>query len=144
MELMDELIDAYLDNGFEIKYALNTTNGQVLMDAPETLTGEPEIDWEDDEVSEDLLPVPQVMSNEAYDTMVRFARRQDSSVAEKLITVLNNRKPFRHFKDKVIELGIDDDWYDFEYSDTKEIIFSWLNQHNLSYEILNQKYKKTK
>ncbi|MGP4108138.1 hypothetical protein [Virgibacillus sp. L01] len=39
-----------------------------------------------------------------------------------MIDVLNRRKPFRNFKDKVIELGIDDEWYAFEQNDAKQAI----------------------
>lgn len=139
MDLINEIIDAYLHNDIEIKYALDTNNGQVLMDAPESLTGEPEIDWDDEDATDSLVPIPQITSNEAYDSMVRFAEKQEPTIAEKLIDVLNRRKPFRNFKDKVIELGIDDEWYTFEQNDAKEAIFDWLNGLNISYEKINQK-----
>ncbi|WP_092494347.1 UPF0158 family protein [Virgibacillus salinus] len=98
-----------MHNDFEINYVLDTNKGQVLMDAPESLTGEPGIDWDDEDATDNLLPIPQITSNEAYDSMDRFAEKQEPAVAEKLIDVLNRRKPFRNFKDKVIELGIEDE-----------------------------------
>ncbi len=109
------------------------------MDAPESITGEPEIDWDDEDATENLLPVPQITSSEAYDSMVRFAEKQEPTTAEKLIDVLNRRKPFRNFKDKIIELGIDDEWYAFEQNDAKEAIIDWLNELDISYEKINQK-----
>ncbi|MBP1948193.1 UPF0158 family protein [Virgibacillus litoralis] len=139
MDLINELIDAYLHNDLEINYALDIKNGQVLMDAPESLTGEPEIDWDDEDATDNLLPIPQITSTEAYDSMVRFAEEHEAAVAEKLINVLNRRKPFRNFKDKVIELGIDDEWHTFEQNDAKEAIFDWLNGLNISYDKINQK-----
>jgi hypothetical protein len=36
---------------------LNKETGDIIMDAPESLTGEPGIDW-DDESSADLLEIP--------------------------------------------------------------------------------------
>ncbi|MFB4168562.1 UPF0158 family protein [Virgibacillus sp. JSM 102003] len=139
MDLIDELIDAYLHNDFEIRYVLDTNNGQVLMDAPESITGEPEIDWDDEDATDSLFPIPQIKSDEAYDSMVRFAKKQETAAAEKLIDVLNRRKPFRNFKDKIIELGIEDEWYTFEQNDAKEAIFNWLDELNISYEKINQK-----
>lgn len=47
MQLMDELIDAYLDNSFEHPYFLDLQTGQVLLDIDEAYTGEPGIDWND-------------------------------------------------------------------------------------------------
>lgn len=109
------------------------------MDAPESLTGEPGIDWDDEDATDNLLPIPQITSNEAYDSMDRFAEKQEPAVAEKLIDVLNRRKPFRNFKEKVIQLGIEDEWYTFEQSDAKEAIFDWMNDLNIPYEKINQK-----
>ncbi|SEQ83875.1 Uncharacterised protein family (UPF0158) [Virgibacillus subterraneus] len=128
-----------MHNDFEINYVLDTNKGQVLMDAPESLTGEPGIDWDDEDATDNLLPIPQITSNEAYDSMDRFAEKQEPAVAEKLIDVLNRRKPFRNFKEKVIQLGIEDEWYTFEQSDAKEAIFDWMNDLNIPYEKINQK-----
>jgi hypothetical protein len=44
MQLMDELLDAYLDNNFEHPYYLDLYTGQVILDMEEAYTGEPEID----------------------------------------------------------------------------------------------------
>ncbi|MNC20586.1 hypothetical protein D3C75_685420 [compost metagenome] len=49
MKLMDELIDAYLDNNFEHPYYLDLHTGQVILDLDEAYTGEPGIDWDDEE-----------------------------------------------------------------------------------------------
>lgn len=39
MKLMDELIDAYLDNNFEHPYYLDLHTGQVILDLDESYTG---------------------------------------------------------------------------------------------------------
>ncbi|PAV28071.1 hypothetical protein CIL05_18355 [Virgibacillus profundi] len=143
MELMDELASAYLDNFDEMSYVLNKETGEVILDAPESLTGEPEVDWNDEE-AESLLSIPQITSSEAYDVMLKFCDKQKPAITEKLARVLEGRKPFRNFKDKVIELGMEEQWYSFEQNEAKEVIMKWLSDHSLLYEMLNQKFRSDK
>ena len=46
MDLIEELANEYLFQDDEMSSVLNRVTGEILMDAPESLTGEPEIDWE--------------------------------------------------------------------------------------------------
>ncbi|MDQ0220432.1 hypothetical protein ELQ35_15395 [Peribacillus cavernae] len=89
---MDELIDAYLFNSMEMSSVLDTENGSVILDADESLTGEPEIDWDDEEASEHLLPILQITSDDAYRVMERFAGTQSEEATEQLWGALNRRK----------------------------------------------------
>ena len=123
---MDELVDAFLSGDLEISYVFNRQSGEILLDAPQSLTGEPEIDWDDEEVVEFLVEIPQISSEEAHEVMVRFAKKQNMLLAEQLLAILNGRKPFRTFKDKVCQLGIERQWYDFEYGFAKERMTEWL------------------
>ena len=127
MEFIEELIDVFLqgDNG-EMSYALNRQTGEILLDAPEELTGESEIDWDDEEVAAFLVAIPQITSTEAFDIMVSFAEKQDDRIANQLVTVLNGRRPFRSFKDKLNELGVENQWYVFESDYAKYRITEWL------------------
>ena len=66
MQLMDELIDAYLNTNFEHPYFLNLQTGQVILDVDESYTGEPGIDWDDEENEERYIVIPKIDSNEAF------------------------------------------------------------------------------
>ncbi|KOS63831.1 UPF0158 family protein [Lysinibacillus sp. FJAT-14222] len=129
MKLLDELAEAFLD-GFndEMSYVLNRRTGEVLLDAPEALTGEPEIDWDDEEVAADLVMIPTVSSSEMYDVMVSFAKKQPDSITIHLTNVLNGNKPFRFFKEKINELGIENHWYEFEQDYAKSRMTEWLEE----------------
>lgn len=108
MKLLDELVDAFLyGNDNEMSYVLNRRTGKILLDASEALTGEPEIDWDDEEVAADLAMIPSVSLSEMYDVMVSFSKKQPDSISIHLINVLNGNKPFRFFKEKINELGIE-------------------------------------
>lgn len=129
MKLIDELAEVFLDGlNDEMSYVLNRRTGKVLLDAPEDLTGEPEIDWDDEEVAADLVMIPTVSSSEMYDAMVSFAKKQPDSISIHLINVLNGNKPFRFFKEKINELGIEKHWYQFEQGYAKSRMTEWLEE----------------
>jgi hypothetical protein len=74
--------------------------------------------------------------------MLHFSKKQHSKVEVKLLKVLNERNPFRNFKEKLHDVGLVDEWYAFQNAEASQIMQDWLELHGLSYEILNQKYKR--
>lgn len=142
MQLMDELVDAYLDNNIEHPYYLDLDSGLIILDLDETVTGEPGIDW-DDEASEDrYIDIPKIDSNEAYYVMTKFAQRTESDPEDKLFDALNGYKPFRRFKDTLYVLDLWDEWNIFERKFAEETIKFWMEQVELDYNELNDKHKK--
>ena len=129
LKLLDEFVDVFLFGNDEMEYVFNRQTKEILLDAPESLTGEPEIDWDDEEAVEFLIMIPQITTAEAYDLMLGFAKTQDSTIAVQLLDVLNGRKPFRSFKDKLSECGIENQWYSFENEYAKNRMKEWLDQH---------------
>lgn len=111
-----------------MSYVLNLRTGEVLLDAPEALTGEPEIDWDDEEVAADLVMIPSVSSSVMYDVMVSFAKKQPDTITIPLSNVLKGNKPFRFFKEKICELGIENHWYQFEQDYAKSRMSEWLEK----------------
>lgn len=141
MNLMDDLIEAYLDNNFEHPYYLDLQTGQVILDMDESYTGEPGIDWDDEENEERYIGIPKIDSNEAFYVMTKFARRTESDPEDKLFNALDGYKPFRRFKDTLYELDLWDEWNKFEYKYAEEMIKSWIERFDINYDELNQKYK---
>lgn len=128
MEVIDELIVVFLESDYELSYVFNTKTNEILVDESESLTGVSEIDWDDDEAVQFLVRIPQITTSEAFDLMVKFAEMQDASITVELLDVLNGRKPFRSFKDKLGEQGIGDKWYDYENNYAKNRMLEWLEE----------------
>ncbi|GIP34222.1 UPF0158 family protein [Paenibacillus sp. J2TS4] len=141
MNLLDELIDAYLDNNFEHPYYLDLQTGQVILNMDEAYTGEPRIDWDDEENEERYIDIPKIDSNEAFYVMTKFAQRTESDPEDRLFDALDGHRPFRRFKDALYELDLWDEWNKFEYMYAEEEIKSWLERFDINYNELNQKYK---
>ncbi|MDQ0194747.1 UPF0158 family protein [Paenibacillus wynnii] len=140
MKLMDELIEAYLDHNFEHSYFLDLLSGQVILDLDESYTGEPGIDWDDEENEERYVDIPKIDSNEAFFVMTKFAQRTESDPEEKLFYALNSNKPFRKFRDTLYELDIWEEWNKFENKYAEEAIQSWMDRSELNYNELNDKF----
>lgn len=141
MQLMDELIDAYLDNNLEHPYYLDLQTGEVVLNLDETYTGEPGIDWDDEESEERYVYIPKIESSEAYRVMKKFAQSTESDPDDMLLAALDGYKPFRGFKDTLYDLNLWDSWNHFERELAEEAIRVWIEEEGLDYEELNSKYK---
>lgn len=129
LKLLDELVDSFLNgSNDELTYVMHRQTGEIFLDAPASLTGEPEIDWDDEEVDADLVMIPSITSSEMYDIMVSFAKKQPDPISIHLLNVLNGNKPFRFFKEKINELGIENHWYEFEQDYAKSRMTEWLEE----------------
>ena len=126
MELIDELIDIYLEGVQpEMGYVLDCRTDEVLLDAPQSLTGEPGIDWDGPEASA-FIEIPTASSSEMFQVMMELAQKQPADKMKVLLVALDGRKPFRQFKDIVLELGINEGWFEFERLYAKNIMTKWL------------------
>lgn len=128
MKVTQELIDAFLFQDDEISYVLHRVTGEILLDAPESMTGEPGIDWDDEEMDENLIVILQISSSEAFEIMVSFTNEQEPFVRDELREILNGRKPFRNFKDNVQIKGLEERWYSFENDYAKKKLIEWLKE----------------
>lgn len=131
LELIQELVDLYQSQTEELSYYLDRVTGEIILDASESITGEPEIDWDDEEATENYIEIPQMTSREGFDLMVRFAKEQVSDVSTELFTILDRRKPFRNFKDKVFMLGLIENWYSYENDYATNQITQWLEENDI-------------
>ena len=127
---MEELIIAFMSNDTEPDYVFNRSTMEIILDA-EFLTDEPEIDWDDEEMTEHLILIPKLSSHEAFEVMVQFAKEQDSEIRSQLLNILEGRKPFRNFKDKVFTLGVQDSWYRFENDYVTNEVTQWLKENDI-------------
>ncbi|MBO1910280.1 hypothetical protein J4G37_36545, partial [Microvirga sp. 3-52] len=85
MELIDELVVVFLESDYELSYVLDTKTKEILLDAPDSKNGMPEIDWDENEAVKNLVRIPQITTSEAYDLMVKFAETQDSNITVQLL-----------------------------------------------------------
>lgn len=130
LDLIEELANEFLFSSDEMTSVLNRVSGEIMMDAPESLTGEPEIDW-DDEEAENLIEIPQITTAEAFDIRLLFAKQQKPDAKDSLLDALHGNKPFKNFRILVEKLNLDQSWYDFEFQYAKDRMKEWVNKWKL-------------
>ena len=114
LKVIDEIINTFLYGNDELSYAFNRQTKEIISDV--------------DDVTGDLVKIPQISSTECYDLMVTFSKGLDDDIAALLVEVLNGERPFGAFKDKVSEHGIENKWYEFENNYAKIKMTEWLEK----------------
>jgi hypothetical protein len=138
-----ELALAFEGNSIDSLYYLNLKDGsfklvignesfynEYLYEVEDEDDDNPEV-IKDSEFSYDLWQqVPLEESWEAYSRMVAFTENlQQPRLKQKLIDALNRRKPFREFKDVLLnDTTVREEWFAFENTQREERILSWLEE----------------
>ena len=65
-----------------------------------------------------------------YKIMERFAEERNNAV---LMKALRGRKPYRTFKDRAIDLGLDQEYYAFRSRAYAEIAREWCRENDIPY-----------
>ncbi len=127
---------------------LNIKTGEVyffdeeVVRAVEDGTEEELLDWQLDEVEvvkeflsnqDDYIVIPKVESRESYRWMQEFIETlKDDSLADKLADSINRSRPFRRFKDTLIDHGSENEaWFEFYSRKVKEEASLWLRSRSI-------------
>ena len=66
--------------------------------------------------------------------MEDFCGEQTQEVQNILNKILNGKRPFRKFKDKVFELDIRDEWFAFQKEKLEKVAIDWCEMNSVSIE----------
>jgi hypothetical protein len=127
----DELIMAFEDYGTELQHVFDRQTGEVLPfleDAKE----EEDIERLEADPERYLLNQP-VPSSVGYNIMSDFtATLSDGKVLRELERALQQRHPFRRFKDVLLDYpAVREDWFRFHEQAFMKIIQEWLDDHGV-------------
>jgi hypothetical protein len=66
--------------------------------------------------------------------MERFAHEyKDRRTGEELLRSIKGKGAFRRFKDTLVDLNIQDDWYEFRQQMFEQIAIEWLEEEKIPY-----------
>ena len=82
------------------------------------------------DASDDYVELPTQRELREYDIMERFANEKGS---EPLLRALRGRKPFRTFKDRANEIGLDQEYYDFRDAAYVDIAREWCRENHIPF-----------
>jgi hypothetical protein len=66
--------------------------------------------------------------------MESFISTLSGTVADRLSRAISGRGAFRRFKDEIIRLGVEKEWYAFEEDTHKRIAIRWCEENGLEWE----------
>lgn len=82
------------------------------------------------EESDDYVILPSQYELHEYNIMERFAEEMDNEV---LMRALHGRRPYRTFKDRAIDLGLDQEYYSFRTKAYGEIARKWCRENGIPF-----------
>lgn len=101
-------------------------------------------DWQQDEMKTaiDILEhednyarIPSKFEIHDYSIMEKFCYGvEDPKKANALLNAIRGRGAFRRFKDKIAEIGLENQWFDYHDACYREISIDFCKRHNLDYE----------
>ena len=131
----EELIFAMHGQDGEIRSFLDTQTGEVLTLIPDDFREEEDDTAERIEEEPDrFVEIEQVHSSEGYEIMERFVEQLPSGRARSdLERALSGRKPFRTFKDRLLEYPkLREEWFAFENAAYVELAREWLKEEEIN------------
>ncbi|MGG3564014.1 UPF0158 family protein [Neobacillus rhizosphaerae] len=81
---------------------------------------------------EDYIELPTKYDVNEYDIMENFCFTvRDQRKQDRLLRTIKGKGAFRRFKDNIIDLGIEDQWYSYRTECFKEIAIEWCRENNI-------------
>jgi len=124
-----DLIEALEGSPDEGAWMVDLESGEVILAAPEAVTGMPENeDWED---PDRFLPVQPMGSREAFQLMAEFVSRLPADEAARALDrALRMHHPFRSFKDTLLDFpALEERWHRYHESRMLDYAQEWLEEN---------------
>ena len=136
MALMDDLVEAYLQQFDEFMFVLDKKLGLVFV---ETVSEDTPLSWSSEE-SANLVAIPTITKAESTRLMQDFASKQPEDKEQSLQKALEEEDRFLSFEKQVEEFGLENEWEQFERDNAKKYVQDWLQLLQLDYNELNEKH----
>ncbi|SDW87142.1 Uncharacterised protein family (UPF0158) [Marinococcus luteus] len=136
MALMDDLVEAYLQQFDEFMFVLDKKLGLVFV---ETVSEDTPLSWSSEE-SANLVAIPTITKAESTRLMQDFASKQPENKEQSLQKALEEEDRFLSFEKQVEEFGLENEWEQFERDNAKKYVQDWLQLLQLDYNELNEKH----
>lgn len=83
---------------------------------------------------EDYLGLPTKYEVNEYEIMEEYCLSvSDQVIRNKLLGAINGKGAFRRFKEKIIDFGIEENWYSFRNNRFKEIAINWCKDNSIDF-----------
>ncbi|WP_010529177.1 UPF0158 family protein [Lentibacillus jeotgali] len=147
-ELADEMSMQQMDEHFQL---INKETGEVvyIMENLVRMAEDDEPydhlpDWQQEQMElaidfveydmEKYLPIPSQFDIDEYGMIEDFCFSiKDSNAQDKLLHAIRGKGAFRRFKDMIIDLDLEKDWYAYRDERYKQVAIEFCEDHGLGY-----------
>ena len=146
---LSQVIDQMDAASDECKAYLNPRTGELITLTDEERTAAEDEDpledypeWQQTAIkkareiieTDDYLPLPDKFDIHEYAMMEDFCYSiKDSRLSNQLSQQIRGSGAFRRFKDKIHDLGIAEEWYQFRAKALEKIAVAWLEEHQIPF-----------
>lgn len=131
---LSDIIDAIEMTDQYSEYFLDKETGKVEWVSDMAMTQEEQEEVYDRLDERGFYRLPTSFDIHDYDIMEEFVYTLSGSARDKLASAIQGKDAFRRFKDTVIRLGIDQEWYDFQSAEYKRKAARWCEDNGIEYE----------
>lgn len=131
---LSDIIDAIEMTDQYSEYFLDKETGKVEWVSDMAMTQEEQEEVYDRLDEHGFYRLPTSFDIHDYDIMEEFVYTLSGSARDKLASAIQGKGAFRRFKDTVIRLGIDQEWYDFQSAEYKRKAARWCEDNGIEYE----------
>ncbi|CRK84798.1 hypothetical protein BN000_04848 [Neobacillus massiliamazoniensis] len=83
---------------------------------------------------ENYIELPTIYEVNEYEIMENFCLTvSDQRKQESLLRAIKGKGAFRRFKDKIIDLELEEQWYSYRDEQFKQIAIEWCQENNVNY-----------
>lgn len=148
MVLIEDIVNALEGVMDDWEQYLNTETGEILS-LPSSDNYYIDREPEDEELAEEIeysdkyVRLPNQYDIHEYNIMEDFAyAAPNQKHEEKLLRALHGRKPYRHFKDEINYLGIDDAYYAYRLLAFCRMAKEWCERYEIPFDSKNDDLKR--
>ena len=144
---IEDIIEAMEMETEMLSHYLNKKTGKIIpvsqeeMDAAENDEAPEDFpDWQQDSIktvkailsTDDFISLPSQFDIHEYDMMEKFSLSvKDKTISDVLYSIIKGKGAFRRFKDKILEYGIEQDWYQYRDNAYREAAREWCHAHGV-------------
>ena len=124
---LEDIIEAMEFANMETEYYYDTQNEKVLMLFDEMVDGE-----DNPELFEDYIPLPGQYDINEYRIMEEFIYELPAGNDQDVLArTIQGRGAFRRFKDKLYDLNLEKQWYQYREEVYEKIARQWSERHKI-------------
>ena len=124
---LEDIIEAMEFANMETEYYYDTQNEKVLMLFDEMVDGE-----DNPELFEDYIPLPGQYDINEYRIMEEFVYELPAGKNQDVLArAIQGRGAFRRFKDKLYDLNLEKQWYQYRDEAYEKIARQWSERHKI-------------